>query len=82
MKKGLIAFSLFFILLNGKSQKIALLSQDFKKPILYTDSVTIGQITGGYFAVGINDFDTCVSEFKNNPNAVTAKRSIFDLFFI
>jgi hypothetical protein len=45
-------------------QKIALLSVDFKKPIIYTDSVTVEQINSGYFTVGADGFDTLYANLK------------------
>jgi hypothetical protein len=62
MKKLLTTtFVLFSIL--GFSQKIALLSNDFKTPILYTDSLTIEQVSSGRFAVSVDDLDTLVASF-------------------
>ncbi|MGB4845033.1 MAG: hypothetical protein WBP16_11245 [Ferruginibacter sp.] len=61
-----ILFSIYT--LPGFSQKIALLSHDFKKPIIYTDSVTVEQISSGYFAVNVNDFDTLVGSLTYLKN--------------
>ena len=63
MRLLLLFFSLF-IALNLQSQKIALLSSDFKKPIIYTDSVTVEQISSGYFAVSTENFDTLYANLK------------------
>lgn len=43
--------------LESFSQKIALLSKDFKQPIIYTDSLTAEQL-GNYFPVEVKNFDT------------------------
>ncbi|RZM23581.1 MAG: hypothetical protein EOO88_25700 [Pedobacter sp.] len=43
------------------SQKIALLNKDLKSPILYTDSVTVEQVSSGRFAVSVEDLDTLVA---------------------
>ena len=48
----------------GHGQKIALLSTDFKSPILYTDSVTVEQISSGHFAINVNNFDTLVASLS------------------
>ena len=63
MKLSLLLFSIFFTL-NLKAQKVALLSSDFKQPIIYTDSVTVEQISSGYFAVSTNNFDTLYANLK------------------
>ena len=63
MKLSLLFFSIFFTL-NLKAQKVALLSSDFKQPIIYTDSVTVEQISSGYFAVSTNNFDTLYANLK------------------
>lgn len=58
--------SIFFILLSltGFSQKIALLDPEFKKPILYTDSVTLDQISSKLIPVQANTFDTVSTQLK------------------
>ena len=62
MKKLLTTTCVLFSIL-GFSQKIALLSNDFKTPILYTDSLTIEQVSSGRFAVSVDDLDTLVASF-------------------
>ena len=56
MKKILLLFSFFPLI--GFGQKIALLNRDFKQPIIYTDSVTVQQISSGLFPVSVENFDT------------------------
>lgn len=41
-----------------KSQKIALFHTSFDSPIIYTDSVTLQQVSDGLFPVSTTDFDT------------------------
>ena len=57
---------LTFILCStcAKSQKIALLHKDFKQPIIFTDSLTVQQISSGYFALEINAVDTFYASLK------------------
>jgi hypothetical protein len=43
------------------AQKIALLDTKMKAPVIYTDSVTVGQVSKGFLAVPIIDFDTLYS---------------------
>ena len=50
--------------LNGFSQKTALLSIDLVKPILYTDSLTIDQVSQNYFPIQVNCFDTIYSHLE------------------
>ena len=65
-------FAILFLLFSHGvfGQKIALLSHDFKKPILYTDSITVEQIANGYFAVKLNDFDTLIGSLNYLKNAL------------
>ncbi len=58
----LILLSLFFHSLQA--QKIALISNNLKNPIIYTDSVTVEQISSGYFAVSVHNFDTLYANLK------------------
>jgi len=63
MKVLLLCLSfLFSISLNA--QKIALLDKEFQKPIIYTDSVTVEQITTGYFPLSVENFDTMYANLK------------------
>ena len=50
--------------ISAKSQKIALLNTDFKSPIIYTDSVTVQQLSSHLFPVSVNDFDTLYANLK------------------
>src|SRR4030095_4119830 len=59
MKKCLF-IAIFLVGYDGYGQKIALLSHDLKTPILYTDSVTMEQISSGRFAFAVNNIDTLV----------------------
>jgi hypothetical protein len=45
-------------------QKYALIDRSFKKPILFTDSVTIGQVSSNYFPVNVNDIDTLLANIE------------------
>ena len=57
----LIFIVALFCSLSAHGQKIALLSTDLKSPILYTDSVTIEQVSSGHFAIDVNNLDTFVA---------------------
>jgi hypothetical protein len=57
MKKILIIL-LHLFATKGIAQKIALFDVNFKRPIIYTDSVTVQQTTTGLFPVGVENFDT------------------------
>jgi hypothetical protein len=63
MKTYLSTFFLF-ISLTGLSQKFALLDAEFKKPILYTDSVTLDQISSKLIPIQANSFDTISTHLK------------------
>lgn len=80
MKKLLF---LFFISSQVNAQKTALINTDFKSPIIYTDSVTVQQISEGLFPVGINDFDTLYAnlEYINKMLSIRqrAKMKSFEL---
>lgn len=56
--KAAILILLGFISFSANSQKIALFNTNFETPIIYTDSVTVHQVTNGLFPVNTNDFDT------------------------
>lgn len=65
MKKKLFVLSVFvFTAICSYSQKVALISNDNKKPILYTDSVTVNQISQGYFPIASENFDTLYANLK------------------
>ena len=49
---------LILVSYSAAAQKYALIDRDFKKPILYTDSVTINQVSNKYFPVNAKDFDS------------------------
>ncbi|MGN6194909.1 MAG: hypothetical protein ACTHOB_08220 [Ginsengibacter sp.] len=56
--KVIIVLLFFIVPFSARSQKIALLNTAFQSPIIYTDSVTVQQVTNGLFPVNVNDFDT------------------------
>lgn len=59
---GLLMITGFLLLSkNVEAQKFALLDARFKTPIIYTDSVSVGQVSSGYLAVPVQDFDTLFS---------------------
>jgi hypothetical protein len=62
-KAILILSSLIFLFKMGNAQKFALLDTKFKQPILYTDSITVEQLSQNYFPVSMNDFDTLNANF-------------------
>jgi hypothetical protein len=53
-----------FISFTSLGQKIALLDPEFKKPILYTDSVTLDQISSKLIPIQANTFDTISTQLK------------------
>jgi hypothetical protein len=46
------------------AQKIALIHKEFKQPIIYTDSVSVQQITSGYFALEVSAVDSFYAGLK------------------
>ena len=46
---------------SGFSQKYALIDRDFKKPILFTDSVTVSQVSKNYFPIRRLDIDSVLA---------------------
>jgi hypothetical protein len=65
-----------FLDLVSYSQKYALIDRDFKKPILFTDSVTISQVNSNYYPIRTIDIDSVlancnflISELKNLQRA-------------
>lgn len=71
--KALIFTSILFVSLSLKAQKIALFDPTFKKPILYTDSVTVEQ-TKNYFPVSIENFDTVYASLKYLKNMLNIRQ--------
>ncbi len=69
MKNNLI-FIMLLLTFSSFGQKIALLSENFKRPILYTDSVSVEQVSNGYFAVNVKDFDTLIGSLNYLKNAL------------
>lgn len=69
MKKFLFLF--LFLPSLTFAQKIALLNDDFKSPIIYTDSVTVQQTVSGLFPVSINDFDTLYANLEYIKNMLS-----------
>ena len=57
-----ILFSIFSF--SAYSQKYALIDRNFAKPILFTDSVTINQVSSNYFPVQVNDLDTLLANMQ------------------
>ena len=62
MKKLLIMFLCFPFITYA--QKVALLDTKFKDPIIYTDSVTVQQVSTGHIPVKIENFDTLYANLK------------------
>ena len=49
---------------NVAGQKFALIDRDFKKPILYTDSVTVSQVSNNLFPIKVTDLDSLIGNLK------------------
>ena len=65
--KILITFLCFLLLSvtqKVSAQKIALLDTRLKSPIVYTDSVSVSQVAGSYFAVPVRGIDTLCSNLS------------------
>lgn len=85
--KRTIIFGLVFILFasSAYSQKIALLKSDFKSPIIFTDSVTLNQISQNYIPVEANCFDSVftilkfLKNFLEERDVARAKMQSFEL---
>jgi len=58
MTRIILICVLFIIASTCKAQKYALIDRDFKKPLLFTDSVTINQVSSNYFPVRVDDLDS------------------------
>lgn len=56
-----LVFLLQMVAWNTVAQKIALLDTKLKTPIVYTDSVSVGQVSKGFLAIPVNDLDTLYS---------------------
>lgn len=54
--------------------RFALLDKDFKKPILFTDSVTVEQVTQGFFPVQNIHIDTLIANIKYLESLVSVRQ--------
>jgi hypothetical protein len=63
-KQTILSLVILIISFNVNAQKIALLSKDLKSPILFTDSVTVEQITSGFFHIEVKNIDTFYSSLS------------------
>lgn len=72
MKLFLLSF-LCLIAAFSNGQRIALLSKDFKQPIIYTDSLTAEQLSE-YFPVEVKDFDTLYASLKTLSNMLKERQ--------
>ena len=86
MKKIAFLFCTLFFSLNSEAQKIALLDNKFKKPIIYTDSITVNQIYQGSIAVAKIELDSLYANFEYLNEILSvrqrAKMESFDLLTI
>ena len=56
--KSIFTCILTLLIFTASAQKYALVDRNFKNPILFTDSVTINQVTNNYFPIRVADIDT------------------------
>jgi len=74
-----LTLQLFFF--NAFAQKVALIDNDFKKPILFTDSVTVTQVSNNYFPVRVTDVDSLLANLNYLKSELnTIQRSKFKSF--
>lgn len=69
-----IFFAILFIGLQISfcwGQKYALIDREYKLPILYTDSVTINQVSSNYFPVRVTDLDSLIANLSFLKNEFT-----------
>jgi len=59
--KGILISFFLLTAASAFSQKYALIDRDFKKPILFTDSVTISQVSSNYFPIKTTDIDSLLA---------------------
>jgi hypothetical protein len=65
MSRIIVCLCLFALFKNfAVAQKVALISKDYKKPIIYTDSVTVEQVHSGYFPIEVASIDTFFANIK------------------
>ena len=62
--KFLITFLIIGVSFISQAQKFALLDRDYKKPILFTDSITINQVANNYFPVRVQDLDSLIANLE------------------
>lgn len=82
--KCFFVFLLMCLALKLSAQKLALLDTKLSKPILYTDSLTLDQISQGYFPMEATTFDTMYTNLKFIRKTLTdpiqrAKMSSYEL---
>lgn len=62
-KHTTMRFTLLLILISAMcnssfGQKIALIDTKFKNPILFTDSVSVNQVSNAFLPIRVDEFDT------------------------
>lgn len=62
--KFLCSFFIAFGSFYSYGQSISLIDKAFKKPILFTDSISVEQIKNGYFPIKTTDLDTFAANIK------------------
>ena len=68
------SFTIIFFLFSVSviAQKQALIDRSFKNPILFTDSVTISQVSSNYFPVAVKDLDSLVANLSYLKGTLTS----------
>jgi len=62
--KALLTLSFLCFSFVCSAQRFALLDRNFKSPILFTDSLTINQVSNNYFPVRVTDLDSLVANLN------------------
>ena len=70
--KSFLTILLYLLSISGIAQKHALIDRNFKKPILFTDSVTIGQVSSNYFPIAVKDLDSLLANLTFLKNSLSS----------
>jgi hypothetical protein len=81
--KLLISLFLIFPLISFGQGKYALIDKNYKLPILFSDSISVEQVSKGFFPVEVKHIDTLIANIKYLQEMLThlqrAKMESFEL---
>jgi hypothetical protein len=72
--KGFVFCLLLSIVVQSFAQRTALLSKDLTQPIIYTDSITVQQLSTGYIPIDVSKIDTFYANLQYLRNLYSERQ--------